>query len=308
MRRIPGKEDTALAEAVRQGRPRTEVRGPPHLGHVLGRDVGPGGDAHAHAVEGQVHRGAFGELRHELEVGRARERADRHEALALPARWEDMPVAAVQAGDADVGHQHRVRVDRLAGHADTQRPAHRRAAPVGGDHIGGPHIGTVGEARGRPVGVLRQADDLPAEGDAPAELFQPRQQDLLRTPLRHHPRFGGRRVLCRLGRIEHPVLAHALPVLPDHPDRVGAPGGADRLTDAEVVEDLHGARLDPLAARAGEQRVGPLDDERLHPAPGEVDAQRQTAGTRAHDQYLHLCHHAPTLLNAIKLSRLRRCT
>src|SRR5205085_931682 len=76
----------------------------------------------------------------------------------------------------------------------------------------------------------------------------------------------------------------------------------DRVQDAEVVEDFHRARLDPLAARAGGEPGAALHDQPVHPAPGEVHAEGESGGAGAHDQYVHVLGHDPislTLLSAM---------
>lgn len=176
------------------------------------------------------------------------ERTDREEAVAPLAGREHMPVVAVEAGDAHVRHEHRVRVDGLAGHADAQRAAHGRAAAVGRDGVPRADRVSGGEVRGHRVRVLFDRHQLAAELHPPAEFREPLEQDLLRAPLRHHPRVGVRGVVTRLRRVEHPVLADPCAVLPDHADGIGATHGVDRVQHAEVVEDLPRARLDPLAA------------------------------------------------------------
>jgi hypothetical protein len=250
--------------------------------------VRAGGDDLSYALQGGIRGHPVRELRHQLEVLRAGQRAQREEAVAVPARREDVPVVPVQAADPDVRHQRRVRVDGLARHTDAEQPAYRRAAAVRRDGVPGGDRLTGGELRADPVRGLRQADELPAEGHRPSQLRQPGPEDLLRAPLRHHPRPAVRRVLALLGRVEHPVLARPPAVLPDHPHRVGAARSADRAEHAQVVEDLHRARLDALAPRTGEQRLRPLDHQRGHATPGEIDAERQTGRARAHHQYVRV--------------------
>lgn len=288
MGRVTGEEDPPGAHAVRQGRPGAEVRGPAQLGHGLGGEVRAGGDDLPYALQREVRGRPVRELCHQLEVLRAGERAEREVAVGVTARREDVPVVPVQAADPDVGHQRRVRVEGLARHADAEQSAHRRAAAVRRDGVPGGDGLARGEFRAHPVRVLCQPYELPAEGHLSSQFRQPRVQDLLRAPLRHHPRLRVRRVLARLGRVEHPVLAGPPAVLPDHPHRVGAARRADRVQHPQIVEDLHRARLDALAPRAREQRLRPLDDQRVHTAPGEVDAERQAGRARAHHQYVRV--------------------
>ncbi len=287
MRRVPGEEDPARPEPVGQRRPGPEVGGPADLGHVLGGEVRALGDDLADAVRRGVHLRALREPRHHLEVLRAGQRADGEEADPL-ARREDVPVVPVQAADPDVRHQRRARVDGLAGHADAERAPHRRAAAVRRDQVAGAQGPARGEVRGDALRVLCDPGDLVVEGDPAAQFREPRGQDLLRAPLRHHPRPVVRRVLARLGRLEHVVLTDPLAVPPDHADRVGGAHRVDRVDDAEVVEHLHRAGLEALAPRAREQRAGALQHQRVHPAPGEVDAQGETGGARADDQYIRV--------------------
>lgn len=317
MRRVPGEEDPPGAEAVREGCAGPEVRGPPDLGDVLRCQVRARGGDLADAVEGQVHRGPLRELGDQLEVVRAGQRADRQVAVvALAARREHVPVVAVQAGDPHVRDQNRVRVHGLAGHADAERAPDGGATAVGGDDVPGAQLGPGREAHAHAEVVLVEPDDLTPELHPPAQLLQPGEEDLLRPPLRHHPRHGERRVrgrLLQLGRVEHPVLAQPLAVLPDHPDRVGPAVREDRVQDAEVLQDLHGARLDALAARPREQSVRLLHDQRVHTPPGEVDAERQTGRARTHDQDIRhdfrgdMCSaHDPLSLTALSAG-LREC-
>lgn len=289
MRRVAGEEDPAVAETVGQGRPRPEVGDPADLGHVLGGDVRALRDDLADAVRGGVQVRALREPRHHLEVLGAGQGADREQVDAV-ARREDVPVVAVQAADPDVRHQRRARVHGLAGHADAQRAARRRPAAVRRDQVAGAHRPARGEVRGDALRVLRDTDDLVAEGDPAAQFREPRGQDLLRAPLRHHPRPVVRRVLARLGRVEHVVLADPLAVPPDHADRVGAAHRVERVDDAEVVEDLHGAGLEALAPRAREQLPGALQDQRVHAAPGQLDTEGEPGGAGADDQYVRVRH------------------
>ncbi len=283
VRRVPREEDPAGPEGVRQRGPGPEVRGPADLGHVLGGEMGACGHRLPYALRGEVHLGALRELRHHLEVLRARQRADSEVAVAL-GRREDVPVGAVETGDPDVRHQHRLRIDRLPGHPDPQRPTDGRPPAVGRDRVPRPDRLPVRERDGHPVVVLLQRDHLPPEGDPPAQLAQPGVEDLLRPPLRKHARLVVRRVPGRLGLVEHPVLTHPAPVLPDHPDRIAPARRPDGVEHAQVVEDLHRPRLEPLAARAGEQLLGPLHHQRVHPAPREVHAEGEPGRTRTHDQ------------------------
>lgn len=198
-----------------------------------------------------------------------------------------------------------MRVDGLAGHADAQRAAHGRAAAVGRDGVPRADRAFGGEVRGHRVRVLFHRHQLTAELHPPAEFREPLEQDLLCAPLRHHPRVGVRGFVARLGRIEHPVLADPRAVLPDHADGVGATGGVDRVQHTEIVEDLPGARLDPLAARPGEERVGALDDEGVDPAPGEVDGESEAGRSGADDEDLGVRDRVCTgvqdqLLNVVK--------
>ncbi len=210
-----------------------------------------GGDDLPYAVEGQVGCAVVQDLGDHLEVLGTGQRADREEAV-VAARREDVPVVAVQAGDTDVGDQDRVRVDGLAGHADAEPAPDHRTTAVGGHDVPGADGGAGREPDRHTVLVLGEAGDLAVEGHPAAQLVEPGPQDLLGAPLRHHPRGAVRRVLGGLGRVEHALLGDPFAVLPDHPDRVLTTRREDRVQDAEVVEDLHRARLDPLAARAGE--------------------------------------------------------
>ncbi|CAM5709561.1 hypothetical protein STENM327S_00451 [Streptomyces tendae] len=59
-----------------------------------------------------------------------------------------------------------------------------------------------------------------------------------------------------------------------------------RVDDAEVVEDLHGAGLEALAP---ERRTpGALQDQRVHPAPGQVDTEGEAGGAGADDQHVRV--------------------
>ncbi len=139
--------------------------------------------------------------------------------------------------------------------------------------------------RGRDgLGILGEPGQLGAEHHVTAQLAEPVEQDPLGAPLGQDPGPGIGRVLGRLGVVEHPVLARAGASLPRHADRRVAAPPHDLLEDAEVVEDLQGPRLDPLAPGTGEQLRRPLDDERAHAAPGEVAGQHQAGGPGAHDQ------------------------
>ncbi|AOR32474.1 hypothetical protein BFF78_16630 [Streptomyces fodineus] len=285
MGRVAREQDPPGPEAVREARARPEAGGPAQLRDVLGAQVRVRGHQHADAVQGQVGFGALREAGLQLEVVRAGERAQ-GDAGAVGSR-ERVPVAAVQAGQPYVRNQERRGVDRLAGHADADRAPDHRVSAVRRHDV--PRAGgrTVGEPHGHALGVLSQAGHPAPEGNRAARLHQPRVQHLLRAPLRDHPRLGERRALVRLDLLEHRLFADPLAVLPDHPRRIGTARRPDRLQYAQVVEDFQGAGLDPLAAGAGEQGPRPLHHQSVHAPAGEVDAEGQAGGARAHDQDIH---------------------
>lgn len=60
--------------------------------------------------------------------------------------------------------------------------------------------------------------------------------------------------------------------------------GAYRFQGAEVLQDLQGARLQALAARAGGQGRGAFDEQGVGAAAGEVDREGESGGAGADDQ------------------------
>lgn len=306
---VPGQEDPSVAEPVGERGTRPEVGGPEDLRDVLRVQVRACGDHRAHPVRGGV-RLTLLELRDQLEVPGAGQRAQREEPRVGAHHVPVEPVERV-LGDPDIGHQHRCRVHRLPGHRDGQGPPHGGASAVRRDQVGGADR-AGGQLRGDPVRVLGEPGQRGREHHVAAQFAQPGQQDLLGAPLRHQPRLPVRLRVRRRRDPEHVVLAHPLTVLPDHPDRRGAPVLADGVADPEVVEDLPGAGLDALAARAGEEGGRLLDEERGDAAPGQVTGQGEAAGTRADDEdrglrdrFLNAVkfHASQCVLNAVKLSR-----
>lgn len=251
MRGVAREEHAPFAEPVRHGGARPEVRGPQHLGYLVRGQMGADADQLPYA-RGRGVRLALRELAHDLEVVGPRQRTDGEVAGA--AAREDMPVEAVERGDADIGDQHRGRVDALAGHRYGEDGADRAAAAVRRDHVG--RADRRWSCRRRPCGelgrhsvrVLAEPRQGRTESDSARELRQARVQDLLGAPLREQPRLAVRRGVRGPGALEHVVLPLAAAVLPDHADRSLAARGEDRVHDAEVVEDLHRAGLDALAA------------------------------------------------------------
>ena len=304
VRGVARQEHPPFTEALGHRRARPEVRCPQDLGDLVGGQMGAGGDQGTYA-RGRDVRLAVGDLAHQLEVVRARQRAEGEIAGAVAG--EDVPVEPVKGGDADIGDQYRRRVDVLAGHRDAQRAAHRAAAAVGRDRVGGAHR-PGRQLRAHAVLVLGDPRQGGAEGDAAAELGQPGVQDLLGPPLREQPGLAVRRGIRGPGALEHVVLALPGAVLPDHPDRGRPARREDRVHHAQVVEDLHGAGLDALASGAGEEGVRLLDDEGAHAAAGQIAGEGEPGGSGPHDQYVSFLnavkfHGWEDALNAVKLSR-----
>lgn len=302
---VARQEDAALAEPVGQRSTRPEVGGPSHLGDVVRVEVGAGGDQSAYALRGGV-RLALLELRRQLEVRRAGQRAEGDETRVA---HQDMPVEPVESvlGDPHIGDQHRRRVHGLTGHRDFECAPDRAPTAVRRDQVGGAHR-TGGQVRRDAFRVLGESGQRGREGDIAAQLAQACQQDLLCAPLRHHPRLPVRLGLSRRRPAEHVALALAPPVLPDHADRCRAAVRTHGVAHSEIVEDLSRARLDALAARAGEERGRLLDEEGAHAAAGQIAGEREAAGAGADDQHLSFLnavkfHGRECVLNAVKLSR-----
>ncbi len=292
MRRVTREEDPAHPEPVGQGGVRAEGGGPPHLAELVEGEVGALRDQLAHRVGRDVRRGAgVHEARHEQEVVVLLRREQRDE-VGGPELAPHVPVLPVQPVEPDVGEEHRVRRDGLAGHGDAERLADRAAPAVGRDQVGGAHRtgGAVGagDAGRDAVRVLGEGIQAGAERDRAAQLGQPRVLDLQIPPLReqqHGAVRGGRR---RDAGLHHHLLVDHAAVRPDAPRRVRPAGLQDGVEHAEVLVHLLGARLDAVAAGAGRQPVQALQDEGAHAAPGEVEAEGQAGGAGAGDQYVHV--------------------
>jgi hypothetical protein len=61
-------------------------------------------------------------------------------------------------------------------------------------------------------------------------------------------------------------------------DRRQRTAGEHIVDDAEIVEYLERAGLDPIASRAREELCCLVDDPDFDPAAGEIDLERYTAG------------------------------
>ncbi len=305
MRGVAGQEHPALPEPLGERRARPEAGGPVHPAERRLRQVGAGRDGPSHALRRGlglrvVPRSALcpglraalrAELGEQLERGGARQRAEQERAAGRLR--PDVPVPAVQAVDLQIGDQGRARVYLLARHRDAHRPADGGAAAVGGDQVAGGDgpLGAVGAGQPGldPVRVLVEAAQRGAEDDLAAEFAQPLVQQLLGAPLREHPDRGERHGRVRGDRPGAPdevPLALRLAVLPAQHPGVGPTGGMDGGEQAEVLEDLLGPGLESLAARAGEQRPGLLDQQRGDSAPGEVAGEGQAGRAGADDKDL----------------------
>ena len=235
---------------------------------------------------------------------RARQRADREEAVAAVAGGKTCQLSRSSAGDPDVGHQHRAGSTVSPVIADAERAAHRAS----GRRRRRPRtrartVAAGGEARpsrrprpgSSPVSSRPKATSPPSSASRASRI----------SWVRHCGTIHGSRVRLGLRRLRPasnmPVLA--LPARrPARPSRPGsrAAGRADRVQHAEVVEDLHGARLDALAARAGEQRVRPLDDERVARRAGRGRRPRASPVGPAPTTGRPYARHRSTLLNVVK--------
>ncbi len=114
-------------------------------------------------------------------------------------------------------------------------------------------------------------------------------QQFLGAPLREHPDRGERHGRVRDDRPGAPdevPLALRFAVLPVQHPGVGPAGGTDGGEQAEVLEDLLGPGLEPLAARAGEQRPRLLDQQRGDSAPGQVAGEGQAGRAGADNEDL----------------------
>jgi hypothetical protein len=147
------------------------------------------------------------------------------------------------------------------------------------------------------VAVTGEPGDLHAELHPPAQLGEPLRQQFTGAPLRQHPG-------VRVGHVRAGVVpgVHAHVVQPPAGQvhahaRVVAPGLEHPVDQAEVVEDLQGARLQALAARAVEEPRAALDQPVLDAAPGQIAGQRQSGRSGSDDQ--HVRHDEPHFSESI---------
>src|SRR5262245_7318510 len=101
-----------------------------------------------------------------------------------------MPPGSIEAVYLDIGEDDGRCRHRLAFEADAERVAHEAVPAVTTNQVVGAHAvdaGSLPERRGHAAGVLIEGSDRRPELDLRAQFFEPRAQNLLGAPLRHHP-------------------------------------------------------------------------------------------------------------------------
>src|ERR1700751_4550227 len=78
--------------------------------------------------------------------------------------------------------------------------------------------------------------------------------------------------------------------------RIGHASLEDRLDDAEILEDLQGARLNPLSTRAAEWTFSSVNQTKGDGPAGKFDGECQAGGTGANDEYLCFVHRTTSLV------------
>jgi hypothetical protein len=220
------------------------------------------------------------------ELGR-RQRAEADQALLVRPDVPDVPVEAV---DGQVGEDHPHLVAGLALERDAGLFAHDAVAAVAADQP--PRGDGLGHAvrddsRRQALARLLESGQRGAEPDPAAELGEPQPQRLLGAPL-------GRDQTRRIGDVgpvqqrgghvaapRHPPVGggrthrHRHPAVDEHP-----------LGDPEILEDLQGARLHALAARAGPRPRGGLDQAEGDVPAGQLAGEGEPSRAGADDQHL----------------------
>ena len=173
-----------------------------------------------------------------------------------------------------VAEEHADLLVRDAGERDAERAAHDAAAPVRPDEVARPDR-PAADSGGHAVVVLLETGQLRTALDLDAELREPGGEQLLGAALREDPGVRVGHVRRRLLLLGHPALHGELAVEVGL-DRRGQhrffPYPAE---DPQVFEDLEGARLQPVAPRAGERMRVAIDDPHIDVPARQLDGKRQ---------------------------------
>src|SRR5215813_6174193 len=208
----------------------------------------------------------------QLEQCRVWQRAERHHPVS--GEGPEMPVAAVESSDFDVGYQQGLLVDRLALELEAKRFSNYAVAAIASDQEVRFHPFTGRQGGVHAVLILGESDERLAELDLAAEPAQTLAQDGFRARLWHHPQVWVRHALGRLLEWSERARSQREGAEMGLEFRVKRTSRENCVDDAEIIQDFEGARLKALAARPREGRGGGLNQTKGDLAAGEINGQR----------------------------------
>lgn len=193
-----------------------------------------------------------------------------------------MPAVAGQAVDGAVHEDHPVGLVGGAVERDARRLADGAGTAVGADDVPAPQPPPVVQSHRALLLVLGDLDGSDAEVDAYAEALDGFVEEGGGGVLREqeHVAVGGAGAF-RGGGVHVPCLGEGAQVQAHR--RVRAARAECRVGQAEVVQDLQGARLDALGARALEAPPGALHESNGDPPSGQIEREGEPYGAGADD-------------------------
>ena len=235
----------------------------------------------------------------DLEAVERGQRAEREQRPGRPR--PQVPVVAVEPVEPQVADEHAVLFVRGPEEADARGPADIAAGAIAPDEpgcFGGLVPGPGAQLCPHPWPFVRQAGQLRAVLDVPAQLLQPLAQRLLHKRLRdqHCAGVGTARVVDDIG-VEIMDTARYRP-FPRQQWDAGTAGSEDPPAKPEVVQELDAARLQALATRTGARPWQTVDDPHSEVTPQQVDTQHEAGRSRSHDQ--HVVRHHPSPIRSSK--------